>query len=318
MNLSDLVQYNQLISQARSGQRLTAIWLVIPLAFLILILSQLGAVPLILFNMARRTSDETPIADLDAEALNQLAQPQSAWEMALFLGLAFGGIYLLVGLWVRLFEGRSFSSLGLRGGGALKRFGRGFGLGALMFGVAVVPEVMLGLYTIEGGPLLNLSVLGGISLILVGWLIQGPAEELLFRGWVLPVISARYSLWLGIILSSLMFAVAHSLNPGISLLAVANLLLFGLFAALYALWEEGLWGVFGIHAVWNWVQGNIFGLEVSGSRYTTASVYTMQETGPDIFTGGSFGPEGGLMVTLVLSVGIGLLIHLIRRKDVTV
>jgi hypothetical protein len=95
---------------------------------------------------------------------------------------------------------------------------------------------------------------------------------------------------------------------------VLNLFLFGLFAALYSLAEEGIWGICGLHAVWNWVQGNIFGLEVSGLRPPGGSLLILEERGPDLITGGAFGPEGGLMITLALTVASSFLIWLSRRR----
>ncbi len=313
---------NDLLQQARSGKRLPPVWAVIPLTFVFLFLSQMGAIPIVMINLARRVSNLTvmtgeigEISEIkrDVNALAQLAWPQTTLEYMLFLVSAFAGIYGLLWLWVKFVERRPFKSLGLRGENPLSKFGRGFGVGLSMMVLAIVAGNSLGFYTIEIGPILSVSALGGVLLILPGWLVQGPAEELIFRGWVLPVVSARYTLWAGIFLSSLMFATAHALNPGVSWLAILNLLLFGLFTALYALSEEGVWGVFGIHAVWNWVQGNIFGLEVSGSPLPGVSLFVIRETGPDIWTGGAFGPEGGLIVTLILGIFIGGVLFLNRR-----
>jgi len=306
---------HRLLRQARAGRRLTAIWLVIPLTFVILFLGQLGAIFFFLPTLRRRGVDLTTLAERDAGELMQLLWPQTASEYTLLLISSFIGIYIFVGLWVKFFERRSLESLGLSMSAAFFKLGRGFGAGALIFVAAVVPGIWLGLYTVEAGPIVDARVIGGVLLILIGWLVQGPAEEFIFRGWVLTTISARYTLWLGVFLSSLLFAVAHSLNDGISLLAILNLALFGLFTALYVLWEEALWGVFSIHAVWNWVQGNIFGLAVSGSS-PGDSLFVIQETGPDILTGGVFGPEGGLLVTVMLGVAIGCLFFLNSRSGV--
>jgi membrane protease YdiL (CAAX protease family) len=105
-----------------------------------------------------------------------------------------------------------------------------------------------------------------------------------------------------VIISSLVFAVLHSLNPNLSPVAILNLALFGLFTALYALYERGLWGVFSLHSVWNWAQGNLLGFEVSGMAPPGGTLFDLMEVGPDIITGGPFGPEGGLSVTAVLII----------------
>jgi hypothetical protein len=81
------------------------------------------------------------------------------------------------------------------------------------------------------------------------------------------------------------------------------------------MWEGGLWGVCAQHAVWNWAQGNVFGMEVSGGASSVPILWNLQEAGPDLITGGAFGPEGGLAVTFILLVSIVVLVALLRRKN---
>ena len=120
----------------------------------------------------------------------------------------------------------------------------------------------------------------------------------------MPVIGARYRPWLGVGLSSLIFAFYHSLNPNLNPLAVINLILFGLFMAMYVLFDESIWGVFGLHSAWNWAQGNIFGLPVSGMDAGGGTLVNLRFHGPTWFTGGAFGPEAGIPVTVLLVISI--------------
>jgi membrane protease YdiL (CAAX protease family) len=224
----------------------------------------------------------------------------------MFLVSAFFLMYVFVGLWVWLFEKRPFWTLGYESKDALLRYGRGFLLGGLMFAGAVAILAAFGMVTFEQDDpsMQGMAALGGVALVLVGWLVQGGAEEVVTRGWVLPVLGARYRPWVGVAVSTLMFASMHSFNAHLSFLALVNLALFGLFAALYALREGSLWGVSAIHSVWNWVQGNFFGFEVSGNIAGGGTLLNLNGTGPDWMTGGQFGPEGGLAVTAVLLLGI--------------
>jgi membrane protease YdiL (CAAX protease family) len=155
-------------------------------------------------------------------------------------------------------------------------------------------------------------------LIFLGWTVQGPAEEILSRGWLLPVIGARHKPLAGILISSAVFAIYHSLNPNIDPVAFLNLFLFGLFTAFYVLYEGSLWGVFGLHAAWNWAQGNLFGLEVSGMPAAGGTLFNLMEVGPDLITGGPFGPEGGLAVTLVLIVSSSIIWLLSERQGLKI
>ena len=198
---------------------------------------------------------------------------------------AFLPIYFLVWAWLWLFEQRHIWTTGLELPGWLAKYARGLLVGFLMFGISVAILALLGSFV-----------------FLIAWIVQGGAEELLARGFVLPVIGVRFGSLAGVLISSLLFMVLHLLNPNLSLIGLLNLFLFGLFAALFALYEGGLWGVFAIHTVWNWAQGNIFGFEVSGTEVSGAIIFNLAETGPDWLTGGAFGPEGGLVVTLILLI----------------
>jgi membrane protease YdiL (CAAX protease family) len=120
----------------------------------------------------------------------------------------------------------------------------------------------------------------------------------------------------GILISSILFTLLHLLNPNLTALAVLNLFLFGVFASLFALYEGGLWGIFAIHTVWNWAQGNLFGFSVSGSDLSPATFLRFSLTGPDWLTGGKFGPEGGLAVTVVMLTGCVILFLSARRRRI--
>jgi membrane protease YdiL (CAAX protease family) len=226
--------------------------------------------------------------------------------------LGFLPIFVLVWGWLRLFERRRFRTIGLDGGAAFVQYGRGLLVGLVMFGAAVAVMMLFGYMEVRAvNP--GFAVWSGVLIIFAGWVVQGAAEEVLARGFLMPIIGARWHPLIGVILSSSIFGLLHLFNPNLSWLAMANLVLFGLFAALYALWEEGLWGVFAIHSVWNWAQGNLFGLPVSGQPFSSNTLLEMAETGPDALTGGAFGPEGGLVVTGVLAIS-ALVVWLIARR----
>jgi membrane protease YdiL (CAAX protease family) len=297
---------NHLFALARRGQRLTHVaWalvlsLIVPFAAIIIggILGS-GVLFVVLPNTTLIESSATG----------------AALTTAVFLIFSFVPIYLLVWVWIRWFEKRPFWTLGFERQGAAKRYGIGLLAGALLFSTAVAIMAAFGYVAPEAGDprFQGTAALGGVALVALGWMVQGAAEEVLCRGWLLQTIGARYRPSLGVLLSSLVFAVLHSLNPNLSLIAVLNLFLFGLFAALYALYEGGLWGVCAVHAVWNWVQGNIFGLAVSGGTPSGGTLFDLIEIGPDLITGGAFGPEGGLAVTAVLLIGV-LVIALLARR----
>ena len=286
---------NQLFVNARNAtlrwpQALRAIYpLVVLIAGLIIpFLAQLVSIPVFI---AASPLIGDPMALFTTEA--------TSFQGMVVLVISFAPIYLLVWLWLRFIERRPFRTIGLDTGHAAKQYGRGLLLGLLMFGSAVAVLTLLGYIEITATDF-GLAAWIGVGTILIGWIVQGAAEEVVARGFMLPIIGARWRPWIGVLLSSSAFGLLHLLNPNLNWLAMLNLVLFGIFAALYTLWEEGLWGIFAIHSVWNWAQGNLFGFEVSGNAFGGDSLLDLNETGPDLLTGGAFGPEGGLAVTLVL------------------
>jgi hypothetical protein len=240
--------------------------------------------------------------------------PDPTLNQTLMLLIAFAPIYVCVGAWLWLIEKRPWWTLGFERQGFAWKYARGALLGLVMFSLSVGLFAAMGYVAFEESHQpTGLMFLGGILIVLVGWTVQGAAEEVLTRGFLLPVISVRYGVVAGIALSSLLFTALHLLNANLSWLALLNLFLFGVFASLYALQEGGLWGVCALHGVWNWAQGNLYGLAVSGGDAHTATLINLKEVGPDWLTGGAFGPEGGLAVTLVLVVGCAVIGWMNRR-----
>ncbi|HMQ53137.1 MAG TPA: type II CAAX endopeptidase family protein [Anaerolineae bacterium] len=304
-----LSSQNHLFELARRGQRLPHIALAIGLSLVIIIAAQIiGGIPASLIIIALSTLDgQLDFSDLSSEQpqLNVDAlMPDTALEQAILLIFAFAPIFLMLWGWLALFEKRPYWTLGLELAGAWWKYLRGILVGLVMFSASVGLLGLLGYTAVESGTSQpqGVTALGGVLLVLFGWVVQGAGEEILTRGWLLQVIGARYRPVWGILLSTLLFALFHLCNPNVSLVAMLNLALFGLFAALYTLYEGGLWGIFSIHSVWNWAQGNLFGFEVSGMPPAGGSLFNLMETGPDLITGGPFGPEGGLAVTTVLVI----------------
>jgi len=245
-------------------------------------------------------------------------------QMAYQLGAAFGLTAILVLLWAQLFERRGPSALGLNASGPA-RFVRGYLIG-LAFLMAVVGVIWAaGGYVVEGSGAFGSAPVGAallpIGVLMLGFIIQGSTEELLFRGWLMQLIASRHGLWIAVIGNSALFALAHAGNiePSKELyVGLANIVLFGLFISLYAVREGSLWGVCGWHAAWNWLLGLGFGLEVSGQVIDTVPLITDLSAAPGAawwLTGAAFGPEASLVTTAVLLGGTLVLIVRGRTRD---
>lgn len=245
-------------------------------------------------------------------------------QMAYQLGAAFGLTALLVLLWAGLFERRGPSALGLNGKGPM-RFVRGY-LTGLGFLLAVVGTIwMSGGYVVEGAGAFGVSALGAallpIGVLMLGFIVQGSTEEILFRGWLMQLIASRHGLWVAVIANSVLFALAHAGNiePSRELfVGLANVVLFGFFISLYAVREGSLWGACGWHAAWNWLLGLGFGLEVSGQVIDSVPLISDLAAAPGAvwwLTGGAFGPEASLVTTAVLLIGVIVLTLRGRTRD---
>jgi membrane protease YdiL (CAAX protease family) len=286
---------NHLFGLARSGRRLPPAWLALVMALVFVFGGQIiGSIIGLPIFVTLGGTDVPP------------AWPpvQSAAMQAAILIVTFTPVALLIALWMRLYEGRPFWAVGLERAGWGRRSAIGALVGLAMFAAALGLWAAFGFLAAEDGDPARqgAAALGGVALVFLGWAVQGAVEEILCRGWLMPVIGARTRPWLGLVASAVFFAALHSLNPNLNPVAILNLALFGLFTGLYALWERGLWGVCAMHAAWNWAQGNLFGIEVSGTAPGGGILFNMREAGPDIVTGGAFGAEGGLAVTAVLLV----------------
>ena len=246
--------------------------------------------------------------------------PQTAYQ----LGVAFGLGSILLLLWARLFERRGPSALGLNARGPM-RFVRGYLVG-LAFLLTVIGVIWFaGGYVVEGAGAFGSAAVGAallpIGVLMLGFIIQGSSEELLFRGWLMQLIASRHGLWIAVVANSALFALAHAGNiePSKELyVGLANIVLFGLFISLYAVREGSLWGVCGWHAAWNWLLGLGFGLEVSGTVIETTPLITDLTGAPGAawwLTGGDFGPEASFVTTAVLLIGTIVLIVRGRTRD---
>lgn len=208
-------------------------------------------------------------------------------------------------------EGRSIASMGLRKRGLLKNYGVGYIIGIVMISSAAGLSVLLGGAKPTG---FNTGVtIFYIALFFFGYLVQGMSEEVCVRGYFMVSCTNKVSVGAAVFISSIAFASLHLSNPGISPLAFVNLALFGIFTATFILRTDDLWGACAIHSAWNFFQGNIYGISVSGTAKASSVFGTLFVNGHELISGGSFGIEGGICTTVVLVSGIGIALFLPQK-----
>lgn len=197
-----------------------------------------------------------------------------------------------------------------KGDGRQLFYGLLIGIGAFLIitGTLYLP----GLYQLKTGDqnLYNLLV------NFVIFVAVGTSEELLFRGFIQHRLM-KFGPIIALFGSGLLFALVHALNPNVSLLALVNVFLAGCFFGVLMYLTGSLFTAIGAHITWNWVQGALLGIPVSG---TTDSGYfrTIIHGGDSLLTGGQFGAEAALSTTIVLVVlTLGILLYLYKTKTLS-
>lgn len=182
-------------------------------------------------------------------------------------------------------------------------------LGAASIYFAVFIAVVFGGMTLEPNHSSGSSaILLTLSVSLAVFTLGAAAEEALFRGYLLQTFARAKLAWFAIALTSLFFASGHLGNPNANYISTINTALAGVWFSVAYLKTRNLWMVFGMHLTWNWVQGAILGIPVSGIKeLTTAPLFQVTNAGSIVLTGGDYGIEGGLACTIAL-VASGILI----------
>ncbi len=130
-------------------------------------------------------------------------------------------------------EKRSITGLGFCREGFLGKYISGFIVGVILFSSVVIVLIVTGHINLVNG--LNLNNILPLIIVLPGWMIQSATEEVLVRGWLMNVLGAKYNITIGLIFSSLLFALLHFFNPNVSLVAILNLFITGIVFGLYVI-----------------------------------------------------------------------------------
>ena len=168
-----------------------------------------------------------------------------------------------------------------------------------MFVLVVVIGMAMGQYTFEA---IDFSSLNLAIFYVIVFIIQPFAEEIYTRGWIVPLFSKNYSVFVAIIVSTLFFVVGHVGNNGFNVVAIVNLILFGVFLSILFLKADNIWICGALHSAWNFTQSYLMGFNVSG--IDTSSVMHFSQTAPNIINGGIYGPEGGLITLFIILLAI--------------
>lgn len=256
------------------------------------------------FSVMLGSTDFNALYERIAEMMSNLP----SWLMTVML-FSFAGIIAVSILHCRCIEKRKLATMGLCKKHAVTEYLLGLGIGLAMFSAVFGLSVAFGGYRVTG-LVLNSSGVALLILTFFGFVIQGAAEELLVRGYFATSLGTKAPVWIAVIESSLMFALMHGTNSGMGFLPFLNITLCGVFFCCYMLKRNSIWGACAIHTMWNFTQGCVFGLNVSGLK-GISTILGSEMTGFNrLLTGGEFGPEGSLCTTLVMLAAIAAVLYM--------
>lgn len=251
-----------------------------------------------LFSAIFRITEESviavfEIAESEARMLYFAINGAGLLFLALIIGWAAG----------KLFEDLPFKALGASfTDDWLKHLALGVAVGAATLLIAVLIAFLGGGERFELSPTNSLRALL-TSLVVIGF---GAAwEEAFFRGYIFQTLVRSNLAWLAIALTSIFFGIVHYGNPAATFISTINTTLAGVWFGLAYLKTRDLWLVWGIHFMWNWMQGAVFGIEVSGLTDITPNPLLREiDSGPTWLTGTTYGLEGGIACTVAIVISM--------------
>lgn len=237
-------------------------------------------------------------------SLGMLKTPWSGAES--YLSMYVLSSFLIYLLLVKLVERRRMVELAPRRWPGLVA---GAAAGFLLFTAGVGLLWLVGSYHITG---INTRADWLLALLTVG-LGAGLCEEIVFRGVLFRIAEEGLGTWGALLISALFFGAAHIMNPAATLWSSAAITVeAGLLLGMVYHVTRSLWPCMGLHAAWNFTQGTVYGIPVSGIHADGWLV--SQRTGPDWLSGGAFGAEASvLMLSLSSLCTVALIVVAWRR-----
>ena len=177
--------------------------------------------------------------------------------------------------------------------------------GALV-GVALMASVFLILSAMGLGVLSKGDGLPNLPAAVVAAAVAAVSEELLLRGVLFRIVEEAHGTTIGLVVSAAVFGLLHGLNPGATLFSDAAIAIeAGVLLALAYAVTRNLWFPIGLHLGWNFTEGDLIGVPVSGGA-APHSLFRAVLHGPDLLTGAAFGPEASV-VTIAVCLAMSLL-----------
>ena len=253
----------------------------------------------VIFAVLSLTAEIVGTGVLIAKANPSLEQ-KIFWQSLVCLILLLPAFKLML----NAFDHRSLKSMGIAFfRGWVRELHWGMMLGGALICATVAPEWFCGFahFTRPSRPVI-LSGLFSLALFAVA----AAKEEVIFRGYPFQRLVEAVTPGGAVAVSAAFFGLAHLANPHHTAISTFNTMLVAVPFCLAYLRTRSLWMPMGMHFAWNFLQGFVLGLPVSGLNLSTG-ILTARVNGPVWLTGGAYGPEGSILATAAIFVGIAYL-----------
>ena len=185
-----------------------------------------------------------------------------------------------------------------------------------LFGILQISTVFFIIFALKA---IDVYYVGNINVLLlikvfIIFIFQGLFEEILFRGYLMPMFSKVIGIKFTIILLSFLFTCIHLINPNLDIIGLANVFLAGVTFSLIYYYTGNLWIVGAMHTLWNFILGFIVGSQISGIITYNSLFFSIPVENKDLISGGVFGFEASIVTTIVeLTISL-FVIYLIKKE----
>lgn len=226
---------------------------------------------------------------------------KSQYGMLFTQSLDFICLIIILFIFLKKVDKKTFKEIGFT---SIKKGTKSLILGLLLgfISISFIFFILLGTKNISVTSLSkpNFSIYTFSGLLV--FVIVGMKEELLSRGYCITALNQMNKPWISVIISSVIFSALHLLNPNVKPLGIINIILVGVLFGYMFVKTKSLWMPIGYHITWNYFQGCIYGFNVSGLNIK--GVFNCNILKENILTGGAFGPEAGILTTIVVLMGL--------------
>ena len=184
------------------------------------------------------------------------------------------GALFTVWIFQKFVSRESFTSIGLRFEGYKNDLYQGLLVGAGLISVGFLTLVIFNLISVD---LTYFSPYDQVFYLIL-FAVVSLNEEIAIRGYILQNLSKSFNKYIALAISSLVFMIMHLGNPNLDILPIVNLFLAGIFLGVYRIHKNNLWFPIGAHLTWNYLQGPIYGFEVSGNKINSSSSHRQAVT----------------------------------------